>query len=75
MLLAVAEVAVALRDHLGRLEPDERRRLVQIVRESKGRPSNLSNRERKELRRILDKVEPRELARRIGGTAGGMRRR
>ena len=33
--------------------------MLEIVRSSKGRPSNLSDRERKELRALLGKVEPR----------------
>ncbi|MSO41141.1 MAG: hypothetical protein EXQ70_04490 [Solirubrobacterales bacterium] len=75
VLLAVAEVAVALREHMQRLTPEERAHLVEIVKQSKGRPSNLSNRDRKELKRILDKIEPRELARRVAGSAGGFRRK
>jgi len=57
-LLAAAEVVLAVRNHIaGRLSEKERRRMVEIVRSSKGRPSNLSDRERKELRSILGKVE------------------
>lgn len=70
-LLALAEVAVAVRDHLERLQPYERRRLVEIVRTSKGRPSSLSDRERRELRRMIDKVGPGELAKRVLSTATG----
>ena len=54
-------------DHLaGRLNDKERRRIVEIVRTSKGRPSNLSDRERKELQALLAKVEPRELLKTVG---------
>lgn len=81
-LLAAAEVVLAVRNHIsGRLTEKERKRMVEIVRSSKGRPSNLSDRERKELRSMLDKVEPRELARKVatsgfaGRFAKGMRRR
>jgi tellurite resistance protein len=77
-LLAAAEVVVAVRDHIaGRLDEKERRRMVEIVRSSKGRPSNLSDRERKELRGLLGKVEPRELLRTVGttGIARRFRRR
>ena len=73
-LLAAAEVVVAVRDHLaGRLNQKERRRIVEIVRTSKGRPSNLSDRERKELQALLAKVEPRELLKTVGTT--GLARR
>jgi hypothetical protein len=73
-LLAAAEVVVAVRDHIaGRLNDKERRRMVEIVRTSKGRPSNLSDRERKELQALLGKVEPRELLKTIGTTGFGRR--
>ena len=68
-LLAAAEVVLAVREHItGRLSEKERRRMVEIVRSSKGRPSNLSDRERKELRGLLGKVEPRELVKRVATT-------
>jgi len=61
-LLAAAEALVAARNHLNdRLDERDRRRLVEIVKTSKGRPSNLDDRERKELQRLFAKVEPREL--------------
>ena len=72
-LLAAAEVVVAVRNHItGRLTDKERRRMVEIVRSSKGRPSNLSDRERRELRALLGKVEPRQLAQTVATT--GFRR-
>jgi tellurite resistance protein len=81
-LLAAAEVVVAVRNHVAdRLTTKERKRMLEIVRSSKGRPSNLSNRERKELRSLLDKVEPRELAKTVATSgfasrfAKGMRRK
>jgi hypothetical protein len=77
-LLAAAEVVVAVREHVaGRLDERERRRMVEIVRTSKGRPSNLSDRERKELQALLAKVEPRELLKTVGttGLAQRFRRR
>jgi tellurite resistance protein len=68
-LLAAGEVVLAVRDHItGRLSEKERRRMVEIVRSSKGRPSNLSDRERKELQSLLAKVEPRELVKRVATT-------
>jgi hypothetical protein len=59
-LLAAAEVALLLRQHIARLEPDERRRVIRLVRQGRGRPSNLSDRERRELARLVQKMEPRE---------------
>jgi hypothetical protein len=65
-LLAAAEVVVALRDHItSRLSDKERRRMVEIVRTSKGRPSNLSDRERKELQALLAQTEPREMVKTV----------
>jgi hypothetical protein len=72
-LLAAAEVVLAVRNHIaGRLSEKERQRMVEIVRSSKGRPSNLSDRQRKELRALLAKTEPRELAKTVAtsGFAG-----
>jgi hypothetical protein len=77
-LLAAGEVVVAVRNHVtDHLTPKERKRMVEIVRSSKGRPSNLSDRERRELRALLAKVEPRELAKKVATSpfAGRLRRR
>jgi tellurite resistance protein len=68
-LLAAGEVVLAVRDHItGRLTQKERQRMVEIVRSSKGRPSNLSDRERKELQALLAKIEPRDLFKRVATT-------
>jgi hypothetical protein len=61
-VLILAELAVLLKHHWDRLDEDERKRLPQLVRKSRGRPSNLSIREKRELRRLVDKIGPRELA-------------
>jgi hypothetical protein len=77
-LLAAAEVVVAIRNHLtDRLSEKDRRRLVEIVKSSRGRPSNLDNRERRELQQLLGKIEPRELLGTVArsGFAGRIRRR
>jgi len=77
-LLAAAEVVVAVRNHVtDRLTSKERQRMLEIVRSSKGRPSKLSDRERKELRALLGKVEPGELAKKVATSplAGRVRRR
>ena len=55
--------------------------MVDIVKTSKGNPMNLSDRERRDLKAIFDKVEPKELAKTVATsglgrkTAGGIRRR
>jgi hypothetical protein len=81
-LLAAAEVVLAVRNHLAsRLSEKDRQRMVEIVKASKGRPSNLSDRQRKELRSLLDKTEPRELAKTVARSgfasrfAKGLRRK
>ena len=62
-LLAVAELLLLARQHLLKLEPHERRRVVELVRRGRGRPSHLSERERRELARLVEKAQPREFAR------------
>ena len=78
-LVAVAEIVVLARDHIQRLEPQERRRLVELVRQGRGRPGNLSAKERRELGSLLAKIEPRAfvqgaVARVTGVPVGGKRR-
>jgi hypothetical protein len=58
-LLAAAEIVMLARDHLELLEPEERRRIVELVRRGRGRPSTLSAREREELAELIAKAEPR----------------
>lgn len=58
-LLVLAEVLLLARDHLGKLQPEERRRLVELVRLGRGRRRNLTPSERDELSRIIAKAEPR----------------
>ena len=77
-LLAAAEALVAVRNHLAdRLDEKDRRRLVEIVKTSKGRPSNLDDRERRELQRLIGQVEPRELVKTLArsGLTGRHRHR
>jgi hypothetical protein len=72
LLLTLAEVAVLFKEHLDRLSPKERQRLVEIVKESKGRPRNVSDREREEIKKMIDKIGPAELARGVAGKATGL---
>jgi hypothetical protein len=73
-LLVAGQMALATRRHLQKLAPHERRRLAEIVRNSKGRPSNVSKRERDELRRLVRKLELGRLGRDVAGIATGARR-
>jgi hypothetical protein len=61
-LLAVAELMVIARAHIAKLEPAEWRRMAELIRLGRGRPSNLSARQRRELRSLIEKVEPRAFA-------------
>jgi hypothetical protein len=61
-LLAAAEVVVLTRDHIQRLAPEERRRVVELVRHARGRRRNLTPAEREELSALVAKAEPRLLA-------------
>jgi hypothetical protein len=61
-LLALAEIALLAHEHFERLTPAERRRLVLLLREGHGRPSNLSGRDRSELSGLIAKAEPRLFA-------------
>jgi hypothetical protein len=81
-LLAATEVVLAVRNHVNsRLSEKDRQRMVEIVKASKWRPSNLSDRQRKELKSLLDQVEPRELVKTVATSgfasrfAKGLRRK
>lgn len=61
-LVSIAEVGLLARDHLQRLTPAERHRLLELVRIARGRPSNLKPSQREELTGLVAKLEPRLLA-------------
>src|SRR5215213_9520432 len=58
-MIAIAEIALLARDHVGRLEAHERRRLFELVRKGRGRRTGLAEHERTELGALLAKFEPR----------------
>lgn len=58
-VLAAAELIALARQHVGRLEPHERQRVLELLRATRGRPGNLSERQRRELSALIAKVEPR----------------
>jgi hypothetical protein len=60
-VLTAAELALITHDHLRRLTPDERRRLVTLVRLGHGRRSRLTASERIELEDIVAKLAPRQI--------------
>lgn len=61
VLVSAAEVALIARNHLMLLTPDERRRLLVLVRIGRGRRSRLTNSQRRELEALLGKLEARSL--------------
>jgi hypothetical protein len=62
----VARGALAIRKHVAdRLTERQVRRFFYLLRRSKGRPSNLTARQRQEFKRLLDRVEPFGLAKAI----------
>ncbi len=72
-LLTLAEVAVLVKEHIDRLDARERQRLLEIVRTSGGRPANVSERERAEIKAMVEKIGPAELAKGVASRAtGGM---
>jgi hypothetical protein len=58
-LLALAELAVLVREHYSKLQPHERQRILALIRRTRGRPSKLTRRERAELAALLAKTDPR----------------
>lgn len=75
-VLAVAQLALLARRHLGLLEPGERSRLAGLVARSKGRPRrNLTSNEREELLGLARKLEPGEFGRSAVSHVRGGRRR
>jgi hypothetical protein len=74
-VLILAEIALALKRHLDLLESDEKSDLQRLVRRSKGKPSNLSRRERERLGEIVSKLEPSLLARELTTAATPWRRK
>lgn len=61
-LLAAAQVVMLARRHWHRLEPQERRRFVTLVRVAGGRRGRLTPAERFELLRLIAKADPKLFA-------------
>jgi hypothetical protein len=68
-LLTAAELAVLAREHVARLTPAERRRLLELIRAGRGRRSRLSESERFELAQLLQTLEVRVL---LGGAVDSL---
>jgi hypothetical protein len=61
-LFVAVELALLARDHIMRLDRQERQRVVELVRSGRGRRRNLSDAEREELAALMARMEPRVLA-------------
>jgi hypothetical protein len=61
-LVLLAELGMLAKLHYERLTPTERRRIVLLLKEAKGWPQNLSERERRELGKLVAKAEPKAFA-------------
>jgi hypothetical protein len=61
-LLAAARVVMLARAHWHKLDPDERRRVITLVRVAGGRRGRLTAGERLELARLIAKADPRLFA-------------
>lgn len=63
--LMVLELAYTLRKHWKRLEPADRTRLAALLKKSQGRPNRLSAKERADVRGLVSKLEPGQIARSV----------
>lgn len=61
-LMAAAQVVMLARRHWHRLEPQERRRFITLVRVAGGRRGRLTPGERLELMRLIAKADPKLFA-------------
>jgi hypothetical protein len=66
---AVAEALSATRRHFAGIDPRARRRSVELVRKSKGRPSNLTPHEKQELRRLVGEMDLWSLSKDLAAVA------
>jgi hypothetical protein len=74
-LIILGELLLLANEHVHKLDPQERHRVVELVRRGHGRPRNLNDRDRRELAQLLDKAEPREFVKTAGKRMVGIRGR
>ena len=68
-VLILAEVALAIKRRLDLLDAREKSELQELVKKSKGKPSNLTKRERQRITAIVAKLEPTELGKEVAEAA------
>lgn len=73
-VLILAEVALTLKRYLDKLTAREKEDLQRLVVKSKGKPSNLTARERQRVVNIVEKLEPAELAKDAAKAGFGAKR-
>lgn len=74
-LIAAAEVLMLLKRHVDNLRPGELAELRGLIAKSKGKPGNLSERERRRVREIVKRLELGPFAREAGSKAVPIGRR
>ena len=67
-LVAGLQIAWIARGHWRRLDAEERRRLLALIRKSRGRRSRLSGAERDEAAELLEKLDYAEFGGSVAGT-------
>jgi hypothetical protein len=75
LALTAGQVALVVHEHWHRLPVDRRRRLQELLRDSKGHPKRLSREERAELRSLVTELNLTRLARRTARVAATGTRR
>ena len=65
----VAEALSTTRRHFEGVDPRARRRAVELVRKSKGRPANLAPHEKNELRRLVGEMDLCQLSKDLAAVA------
>ncbi len=66
---AVAEALATTRRHFDGVDPRARRRAVALVRKSKGRPSNLTPHEKREMRDLVGEMDLWQLSKDLAAVA------
>jgi hypothetical protein len=74
-IILIAEVALVAKRHLDNLGPGEAGELRSLLVKSKGRPGNLSARERSRIKELVSKLEPGAFAKSAAATSVGRRKR
>ena len=68
-IMLVAEVALIAKRHLDKLGPGETAELRDLLVKSKGRPGNLTSRERTRIKELVTKLEPGAFAKSAAATS------